>query len=72
MAFRHLPEAERTRCRADRALVRRKAPRVHEYDRDGIVALRSRLGERGAHALEVRRRLDRSVGEHALVDLDDA
>ncbi len=72
MAFRHLPEAERTRCRADRALVRRKAPRVHEHDRDGIVALRSRLGERGAHALEVRRRLDRSVGEHALVDLDDA
>ena len=72
MAFRDLAEAEIAGDFPDRALVRRKAPRVHEHDRDGIVALRAGLSERGAHALNVRRSLDRSVGEHALVDLDHA
>ncbi len=45
---------------------------MHEHDRDGVVALGSRVGERGAHALRIGRGLDRAVGAHALVDLDDA
>ena len=72
MAFRHLLEAERAGDRADNALVRRIAPGMHEHDRDSVVTLASRLRERGAHALRIRSRLNRSVGEHALVDLDDA
>ena len=57
---------------ADHALVRRIAIGVHEHDRDGVVALSARFGERGAHALRIRSGLDRAVREHALVDLDDA
>ena len=72
MAFRHLGEAERTRDLGHCALVRRIAIGVHEHDRDGIVALGSRLRERGADGLGIRGALDRSVGEHPLVDLDDA
>ena len=72
MAFRDLREAERARDRADNALVRRIAIGVHEHDRDRIVASAPRVAQRGAHGFRIGRRLDRSVGEHALVDLDDA
>ena len=51
--------------------MRRIAPGVHEHYRDSVVTLASRLRERGAHALRIRSHL-RSVGEHVLVDLDDA
>ena len=43
MTFRDLAEAETAGDFPDRALVRRKAPRVHEHDRGGIVALRAGL-----------------------------
>ena len=72
MAFGDLGKAELAGDRADHALVRRIAIGVHEHDRDGVIALAPRLGERGAHALRIGRRLDGAVGEHALVDLDDA
>ena len=57
---------------ADKALVRRIAIGVHEHDRDGVVALGARVGERGANAIRIGRGLDRAVGAHALVDLDHA
>ena len=72
MAFRNLREAEGARDRADDALVRRIAIGVHEHDRDRIVALALRVAQRGAHGFRIGRRLDRSVRQHALVDLDDA
>ncbi len=72
MAFRNLGEAEVARDGADDALMGRIAPGVHEHDRDGVIAFSLRLRERGAHAFGVRRRLDRTVREHALVDLDYA
>ena len=72
MAFRDLLEAERARDRTDHALVPRIAVGVHEHDRDRLVALGARFGERGANALRIGSRLDGAVSEHALVDLDDA
>ena len=52
--------------------MRRIAIGVHEHDRDGVVALGSRLGERGANLFRIGRGFDRAVGAHALVDLDHA
>src|ERR1700722_14821862 len=72
MVFRDLGKAELARDLRDHALMRRIAIGVHEHDRDGIVALSTRLGERGAHAVRIGSDFDRAVGAHALVDLDDA
>ena len=72
MAFGDLLETKLAGDLRHQALVRRIAIGVHEHDRDGVVALGSRIGERGAHALKVGRRLDRAVGANALIDLDDA
>ncbi len=71
MAFGDLGKAKLAGDLRDHALVRRIAIGVHEHDCDGVVALGSRVGERGADALRIGRRLDRAVGAHALVDLDD-
>ena len=71
MAFRNLREAESARDRANDALVRGIAIGVHEHDRDRFKALRLCFAQRGAHDVRIGRRLDRPVGEHALVDLDD-
>ena len=72
MAFGNLGKAELSGDLGHHALMRRIAIGVHEHDRDRVIALASRLGERGAHARRLRRRFDRTVREHALVDLDDA
>ena len=45
---------------------------VHEHDGDGLDAVGHRLFERGAHGVEIKLALDGAVGQHALVDLDDA
>ena len=45
---------------------------VHEHDRDGLDAVGERGLELGAHGGEIGLLLDRAVGAHALVDLDDA
>ena len=57
MAFGDLGKAKFASDLGDHAFVRRIAIGVHEHDRDGVVALGSRIGERGAHALRVGRRL---------------
>src|ERR1700722_13190146 len=72
MAFRDLLEPKLARNRGHRALVRGIAIGVHEHDCDGVVALGSRVGERGAHTVRIRSGLDSSVRAHTLVDLDDA
>ncbi len=72
MAFGDLGKAKLAGDLGHHALVRGIAISVHEHDRDGVVALSARVGERGPRALRVGRRLDRAVGAHALVDLDDA
>ena len=51
-------------------LMRGIAIGVHEDDRDGVEAVARASRERGARASRIGRRLDRAVGEHALVDLD--
>ena len=45
---------------------------VHEHDGDGVDAVGLRALELGAHRGEIELALDRAVGAHALVDLDDA
>ena len=45
---------------------------MHEHDRDRLDAVGLGGFERRARAVEVERALDRAVGAHALVDLDDA
>ena len=70
MALGDLAKAELARDPSDRALMRRIAIGVHEDDRDRVKTLRPRFAQRRAHRRGVRRELDRSVGEHALVDLD--
>ena len=55
---------------ADHALVRGMRPGVHEDDGDGLEVLLAQRRERGPHGVLVRRLFDRSVGQHALVDLD--
>ena len=72
MAFGDLGKAELAGDLRDHALMRRIAIGVHEHDRDGVVALSARIGERGAHAVRIRSDFDRAVRPHALVDLDDA
>src|SRR5271157_2051560 len=72
MAFGDLAKAELARDLSDRALMRRTAIGVHEDDRDRVKTLRPRFAERRAHGRGVGRDLNRSVGEHALVDLDHA
>src|SRR6202789_909686 len=72
MAFGDLGKAKLARDLSHHALVRRIAIGVHEHDRDGVVALGARLRERAPNAFRIGRRLDRAVGAHALVDLDDA
>ena len=70
MALGDLGEAERARDLSDRSLVRGIAKAMHEDDRDRVVVLRARVRQSRADGLQVRRGLDGSVGEHALVDLD--
>ena len=72
MAFGDLGKAELSGDRADHALVRRIAIGMHEHDGDRVITLASRLRERGAHVRRLGRRFDRTICEHALVDLDDA
>ena len=72
VADRDLGEADRAREPRDLPLVLGIAIGVHEDDRDARRSLApSRASERGAHGVEIGRLLDRPVGEHALVDLDD-
>src|ERR1700734_3422939 len=72
MAFGDLGEAKLAGELGHHALMRRIAIGVHEHDRDGVVALGARVGERGPDAIRIGRGLDRAVGAHTLVDLDDA
>ena len=45
---------------------------MHEDDRDGIDAVAACVVDRAPDGIEIGRTLDRAVGAHALVDLDDA
>src|SRR3984957_18978990 len=72
MAFGDLGKAKLARDLGHHTFVRRIAIGVHEHDRAGVVALSARIGKRGPDAVRIGRRLDRAVGAHPLVDLDDA
>ncbi len=72
MARGHLRKSELAGERRDALLVRRIAVGVHEYDRDGRDPVGVRPLERGAGFGEIGLALDRAVGAHPLVDLDDA
>ena len=72
VADRDLGEAHLARERGDLLLVIRIAIGVHEHDRDRLDAVGERRIEFAAHRTEVRLQLDRAVGAHALVHLDDA
>ena len=72
MAFGDLGKAELAGDLGHHALVRRIAISVHEHDRDRVIALGSRVDERVTDRLGIRGALDRSVRQHALVDLDHA
>ena len=72
MADRHLREAHFARERGDLALVRGVAIGVHEHDRDRLDAVTKRSRKVATYGSKIRLALDRAVGAHALVDLDDA
>ncbi len=72
VAHRHLGETELARQRGDAALVLRIAVGVDEQDRHRPDAVRLRLLQRRAHRGEIGLPLERAVGAHAFVDLDDA
>ena len=72
VADRDLREAQVARERRDALLMLRIAIGMHEHDGDRVDAVGLRALELGAHGGEIERALDRAVGAHALVDLDDA
>ena len=72
VADRDLRETDSARDFADLALMLGIAVGVHEDDCDGVEALALGVHQVGADGVEVRRRLDRSVGEHAFGDFDNA
>ena len=72
MARRHLREAEIARERRDAPLVIAVAVGMHENDGDGADAVMLGLHKRGAGRVEVEFALDRAIGAHPFVDLDDA
>ena len=72
MADRDLRKTHLPRQRRDLSFVRRIAVSVHEDDGDGLDAVGLRGFERRAYVAKIGRPLDRAVGAHALVDLDDA
>ena len=51
--------------------VGRMVPAVHEDDRDGAVTVAAKRLEKRPHRVFIERALDRSVGQHAFVDLLD-
>ena len=69
---RNLREADRARERRHGLLVRREPVGVHEDDGAGPDAIGEGAPPARCVPLEVERRLDRAVGQHALGNLDDA
>ena len=72
MAHRDLREAHIARELGDLLLMSGMAVGVHEHDRDRIEPAAARVFQFIAHHRKVRHRFNRTVGAHALVDLDDA
>ena len=72
MAYGHLREAHSAGEARHSFLVLGIAIGVHEDDRDRVVAVRLGFRQIRAHGGEIGLGLDRSVGEHALGDFDDA
>ncbi len=71
MAHRDLGEAHLAGDLGQRRLVGGVAVAVHQDDRDGAEAGREGRLEAGPRLVAVERRLDRAVGAHPLLDLDD-
>ncbi len=71
VADRDLGEADVAAEPRHGLLVSRELPGMHEDDGDGVDAIGLGLLDRRPDAVDVERRLDRSVGAHPLVDLDD-
>ena len=71
MADRDLREADVAGERGDLLLMVGIAVRMHEYDRDRVDAVGERGLEFATDGREIGLPLDRAVGAHALVHLDD-